>query len=135
MYRRIAQHRQQQQRHHRRRHQRCVQRSYNTFHGIHKRSATEYPRSTGQPPPTIRDMAATCSATATISGLAAALLICTARLTLCCRISEFMCKSTGGCVRLDEYCDGKYDCPDRSDEPPSCTGTAYTSIYYYYNVL
>lgn len=60
---------------------------------------------------------------AMLSWLAAALLICTVRLTLCCRISEFMCKSTGGCVRLDEYCDGKYDCPDRSDEPPSCTGT------------
>ncbi|XP_060873624.1 uncharacterized protein LOC132947372 isoform X1 [Metopolophium dirhodum] len=69
-------------------------------------------------------------ATAVISGLTAALLISftVVRPTLSCRISEFMCKSTGGCVQLDEYCDGKYDCPDRSDEPPSCT--ACNRTYY-----
>jgi len=74
----------------------------------------------------------TTRAVAVISWLTAALLIsCTVvRPTLSCRISEFMCKSTGGCVQLDEYCDGKYDCPDRSDEPPSCTGMYTTTRGY-----
>ncbi|XP_050434734.1 uncharacterized protein LOC126841954 [Adelges cooleyi] len=45
-----------------------------------------------------------------------------------CRISEFACQSTGRCIRLDEYCDGKYHCADRSDEPPSCT--ACNRTYY-----
>lgn len=84
---------------------------------------------------TATDMVA--QAKGVISWLTVALLIsCTVvKPTLSCRISEFMCKSTGGCVQLDEYCDGKYDCPDRSDEPPSCTGmysyTATTRIVIY----
>ncbi|XP_060852827.1 uncharacterized protein LOC132930791 [Rhopalosiphum padi] len=71
----------------------------------------------------------TCAA-AMISGLMVTLFISwtVVRPTLSCRISEFMCKSTGGCIQLDEYCDGKYDCPDRSDEPPSCT--ACNRTYY-----
>ncbi|KAF0757489.1 CUB domain-containing protein [Aphis craccivora] len=71
----------------------------------------------------------TCAA-AVISWLMVTLLInwTVVMPTLSCRISEFMCKSTGGCIQLDEYCDGKYDCPDRSDEPPSCT--ACNRTYY-----
>ncbi|XP_014273918.3 uncharacterized protein [Halyomorpha halys] len=37
-----------------------------------------------------------------------------------CRVSEFFC-DTGQCVALDRFCDGSYDCPDRSDEPRYCT--------------
>ncbi|CAH1738204.1 unnamed protein product [Aphis gossypii] len=72
----------------------------------------------------------TTYAAAVISWLMVTLLInwTVVMPTLSCRISEFMCKSTGGCIQLDEFCDGKYDCPDRSDEPPSCT--ACNRTYY-----
>lgn len=72
----------------------------------------------------------TTYAAAVISWLMVTLLInwTVVMPTLSCRISEFMCKSTGGCIQLDEFCDGKYDCPDRSDEPPSCTGRSRPRI-------
>lgn len=41
-----------------------------------------------------------------------------------CRISEFPCR-TGRCIRLDNYCDGKNDCGDDSDEPRFCTGNLF----------
>nr|XP_018909717.1 PREDICTED: uncharacterized protein LOC109038906 [Bemisia tabaci] len=37
-----------------------------------------------------------------------------------CRISEFPCRN-GRCIRLDQYCNGIADCPDKSDEPRYCT--------------
>ncbi|CAB0016991.1 unnamed protein product [Nesidiocoris tenuis] len=37
-----------------------------------------------------------------------------------CRVSEFFC-DTGQCVALDRFCDGSYDCTDKSDEPRYCS--------------
>ncbi|XP_055704639.1 uncharacterized protein LOC129802670 isoform X2 [Phlebotomus papatasi] len=37
-----------------------------------------------------------------------------------CRVTEFPCEN-GGCIPLSKYCDQKYDCSDRSDEPKLCT--------------
>lgn len=37
-----------------------------------------------------------------------------------CPITQFRC-STGRCVNLNAFCDGRNDCGDNSDEPPSCT--------------
>lgn len=39
-----------------------------------------------------------------------------------CRSSEFHCENTNHCIPLSKYCDRKLDCPDKSDEPASCTG-------------
>lgn len=39
-----------------------------------------------------------------------------------CRTSEFHCENTNHCIPLSKYCDMKIDCPDKSDEPASCTG-------------
>ena len=38
-----------------------------------------------------------------------------------CLISEFSCKSSALCIRLDQVCDGRDNCGDRSDEPEGCT--------------
>uniref|UniRef100_A0A8D8UFI7 CUB domain-containing protein n=1 Tax=Cacopsylla melanoneura TaxID=428564 RepID=A0A8D8UFI7_9HEMI len=37
-----------------------------------------------------------------------------------CRISEYGCRNHR-CVRLDQYCNGRDDCGDKSDEPKHCT--------------
>ena len=39
-----------------------------------------------------------------------------------CRTSEFHCENTSHCIPLSKYCDRKIDCPDKSDEPASCSG-------------
>lgn len=39
-----------------------------------------------------------------------------------CRSSEFHCANTNHCIPLSKYCDRKIDCPDKSDEPASCSG-------------
>ncbi|KAK9512670.1 hypothetical protein O3M35_001044 [Rhynocoris fuscipes] len=44
-----------------------------------------------------------------------------------CRVSEFFC-DTGQCVALDKYCDGSYDCTDKSDEPRYCS-RKYSSLF------
>ena len=37
-----------------------------------------------------------------------------------CQPEEFRCKSLAKCISMDAVCDGKINCPDGSDEPPSC---------------
>lgn len=37
-----------------------------------------------------------------------------------CPLTQFRC-STGRCVNLNVFCDGRNDCGDNSDEPPQCT--------------
>lgn len=37
-----------------------------------------------------------------------------------CGVAEWACRS-GGCVRLDAFCDGTAECADGSDEPAGCT--------------
>ena len=38
-----------------------------------------------------------------------------------CKLSEFRCRRSSLCIRLDEVCDGRDDCGDRSDELEGCT--------------
>lgn len=45
--------------------------------------------------------------------------------TIRCRSSEFHCENTNHCIPMSKYCDRKIDCPDKSDEPASCTGESY----------
>lgn len=42
-----------------------------------------------------------------------------------CRSSEFHCENTNHCIPLSKYCDRRIDCPDKSDEPASCSGEKY----------
>lgn len=37
-----------------------------------------------------------------------------------CPLTQFRC-STGRCVNLNMFCDGRNDCGDNSDEPAHCT--------------
>ena len=37
-----------------------------------------------------------------------------------CPLTQFRC-TTGRCVNLNVFCDGRNDCGDNSDEPPKCT--------------
>lgn len=38
-----------------------------------------------------------------------------------CLASQFRCVSSGRCVNLNLFCDGRKDCEDNSDEPTHCT--------------
>lgn len=38
-----------------------------------------------------------------------------------CKITEIKCLN-GSCIQLSKYCNGNYDCHDKSDEPKSCSG-------------
>lgn len=52
----------------------------------------------------------------------ALLVAATSTRTVRCRSSEFHCENTNHCIPTSKYCDRKIDCPDKSDEPASCTG-------------
>ena len=51
-----------------------------------------------------------------------------------CRSSEFHCKNTNFCIPVSKYCDRKIDCPDKSDEPASCTGEWTATVINCYNL-
>lgn len=38
-----------------------------------------------------------------------------------CPVTQFRCSTTGRCVNLNVFCDGRNDCGDNSDEPAQCT--------------
>jgi Low-density lipoprotein receptor domain class A len=44
-----------------------------------------------------------------------------------CKPSEFQCRN-GTCISSSKYCDGKYDCIDKSDEPVPCSGENFFNI-------
>ena len=46
---------------------------------------------------------------------------CCFQLVSNCSMTEFECKRTRNCIRLDQVCDGRDNCGDRSDEEPGCS--------------
>ena len=48
-------------------------------------------------------------------------LVLTIHLSSNCKISEFQCQRSALCIRLDQVCDGKDQCGDRSDEAEGCS--------------
>ncbi|XP_032786761.2 uncharacterized protein LOC116924339 isoform X1 [Daphnia magna] len=55
-----------------------------------------------------------------------------------CPVTQFRCSTTGRCVNLNVFCDGRNDCGDNSDEPAQCTHcnrTYYAGIGESYRLL
>jgi hypothetical protein len=45
-----------------------------------------------------------------------------------CPVTQFRCASSGHCVNLNLFCDGRNDCGDNSDETAQCTHKSDTYI-------
>jgi hypothetical protein len=45
-----------------------------------------------------------------------------------CPVTQFRCASSGRCVNLNLFCDGRNDCGDNSDETAQCTHKSDTYI-------
>lgn len=49
-----------------------------------------------------------------------------------CKIYEFACIN-GTCISASKYCNGHYDCVDKSDEPDGCSRKYF--IFFYLEII